>query len=91
MSEQGTYWGILCRTCRGLVAFDTRPYHEFGLGRANARPGAILCDQGHNHIYFPRDFHFFASAVPITEEMMQQNRATYAATNTSPQFSFGYE
>jgi hypothetical protein len=91
MSEQEAYWGILCRSCREPIAFDARPYREFGLGRANTRPGAIRCCHGHNHIYFPRDFHFFASVVPITEETMKENRAVYIATNPSPQFSLGYE
>jgi hypothetical protein len=88
MSEEKTYWGILCRTCSEPVAFNTRPYHEFGLGSADIRPGTIRCGHGHNHIYFPRDFHFFASAVPITEETMQENRAVYIAINPSPQSSF---
>jgi hypothetical protein len=83
MSKETTYWGILCRTCSEPVAFDVRPYHEFGLGSANIRPGAIRCARGHNHIYFPRDFHFFPSSVPITEESMQKNRAIYLAINRS--------
>jgi hypothetical protein len=87
MSEQKPYWGIKCRTCREPVAFDIRPYHEFGLGSVNVRPGAIRCSRGHNHIYFPRDFRFFSSVAPITEETMQENRATYMAINSSPQLS----
>jgi len=83
MSKETTYWGILCRTCSEPVAFDVRPYHEFGLGSANVKPGAIRCMRGHNHIYFPRDFHFFPSSVPITEESMQKNRTTYFAINRS--------
>ena len=51
-----TYWGILCRACSEPVAFNTRPYHEFGLGSASVRPGAIRCSHGHNHIYFPARF-----------------------------------
>lgn len=83
MSKEATYWGILCRACSEPVAFDSRPYHEFGLGSANVRPGAIRCGHGHNHIYFPRDFHFFASAAPITEETMRENRTVYFAINCS--------
>jgi hypothetical protein len=85
MSKETTYWGILCRACSEPVAFDTDPYHEFGLGRANIVPGAIRCVHGHNHIYFPRDFRFFPSSVPITDATMQENRATYWAINPSPQ------
>jgi hypothetical protein len=25
MGEETTYWGVLCRTCQDLVAFDTHP------------------------------------------------------------------
>jgi hypothetical protein len=45
------------------------------------RPGAIRCTQGHNHIYFPRDFRFLSSAVCIPDADMQQNRDTYKAVN----------
>jgi len=83
MSKETTYWGIRCRACSEPVAFDTRPYHEFGLGSANTRPGAIRCVHGHNHIYFPRDFGFFPSPVPITEASMQENRRAYLAINPS--------
>ena len=91
MSEQRTYWGILCRTCREPVAFDAPPYNKSGLGKAHVRPGAIRCGHGHNHIYFPRDFRFFSSAAPIAEETMRENRSAYVAINSSPQFSYGYE
>jgi hypothetical protein len=76
-----TYWGILCRTCQKLVAFDICPYVSFGDGAAGLKPGAIRCGRDHNHIYFPRDFQFVASIVPITEAAMQQNRETYGAIN----------
>jgi len=89
MSKETKHWGIWCRACSEPVAFDTRPYHSFGLGSASVRPGAIRCGRGHSHIYFPRDFRFFASAVAITEETMQENRAAYIATNPSPRFSSG--
>jgi hypothetical protein len=79
MSEH-TYWGILCRTCRELVAFDTCPYPS--LGGASAKPGAVRCDLGHNHIYFPRDFHFYPSKTPIAEMTMEANRAVYGAINS---------
>jgi hypothetical protein len=86
MSEETTYWGILCRTCSEPVAFDIRPY-KFGLGSASVRPGAICCVHGHNHIYFPRDFGFFLSAIPIADATMQENRAAYRAINPSPETS----
>ena len=74
-----TYWGILCRTCLELTAFDTCPL--------SMKPGAIRCSQGHNHIYFPRDFRFFPSAVPVTDEVMQKNREAFMAINSSPSSS----
>jgi hypothetical protein len=91
MSEQKMYWGILCRTCREPVAFDAPPYNASGPGKANVRPGAIRCGQGHNHIYFPRDFHFFPSADPIAEETMRENRSAYIGVNSLPHFSYGHE
>jgi hypothetical protein len=89
MSKETTYWGILCRTCSEPVAFDAQPFHEFGLGSANIKPGAIRCERGHNHIYFPRDFRFFPSLLPITEESMQKNRAAYLAINGSSETALG--
>jgi hypothetical protein len=79
--SQTTYWGVLCRTCHELVAFDVCPYISFGPGAASMRPGTIRCSQGHRHIYFPRDFAFIPSAVLIADETMRENRATYAAIN----------
>jgi hypothetical protein len=79
--NETTYWGILCRTCREPVAFDVCPYPSFGPGAANVKPSAIRCGQGHNHIYFPRDFRFFPSAVPIAHSVMQENRDAYRAIN----------
>jgi hypothetical protein len=87
MSNEKTYWGILCRACSEPVAFDNSPCDEFGLGSADIRPGAIRCGHGHNYIYFPRDFRIFPSPVPITEETMQENRAVYILINPSPQSS----
>ena len=81
MSEQRMYWGILCRTCRELVAFDTCPYVSFGPGAAGIKPGAIRCNQGHNHIYFPGDFCLFPSATLITETIMKANRVIYGEIN----------
>ncbi len=78
-----TYWGILCRTCRALVAFDTCPYVSFGPGAASMRPGAIRCSLGHNHIYYPRDFGFLPSVVPIAGAVMSENRETFKAINPS--------
>jgi hypothetical protein len=45
------------------------------------KPGAVCCGQGHNHIYFPRDFGFRGSAVPIADAVMRQNRDAYRAVN----------
>jgi hypothetical protein len=80
--EGALYWGVLCRRCRELVAFDTRPYLSFGPGAASMKPGAIRCSQGHNHIYFPQDFGFRASAVPIADAAMRHNRELYGAVNS---------
>ena len=80
-----TYWGVLCRSCHELVAFDVCPYTSFGPRAAGMRPGTVRCGQGHNHIYFPRDFEFIPSAVPIADGTMRENREAYAAVNpTSP-------
>jgi len=84
-SGEMTYWGILCRTCGKLVAFDFSPYVSFGPGAASMMPGAVLCGDGHNHIYFPRDFHFLSSSVPTSEATMRGNRETYRAINTRSQ------
>jgi hypothetical protein len=88
MNNETTYWGILCRSCSEPVAFDIQPFRTFGLERGNVKPGAIRCVHGHNYIYFPRDFSFFSSAVAISDETMQANRAAYRAINpphgTSP-------
>jgi hypothetical protein len=77
------YWGVLCRTCSKPVAFDTLPCHKDGLGSINMRPGAVSCESGHNHIYFPRDFRFFATDVPITGKTMNDNRLAHHAINPS--------
>jgi hypothetical protein len=81
MSEQRTYWGILCRTCGDLVAFDTGPFVSFVCGTASRKPGAIRCDQGHTHIYFPGDFRYYPSVAPIADKTMEENRAVYRAIN----------
>jgi hypothetical protein len=78
-----TYWGVKCRTCQELVAFDVCPYLSFGADAASMKPGAIRCSQGHNHIYFPRDFQFILSAVAIPDERMRVNRETYRAINSA--------
>ena len=87
--SQTTYWGVLCRTCHELVAFDVCPYISFGSGAASMKPGTIRCSQDHTHIYFPRDFGFIPSIVPVCDETMRENRATYAAINlTKPVSSY---
>jgi hypothetical protein len=78
--SQATYWGVLCRTCDDLVAFDASPYGSFGPGAANMKPGAIRCAGGHNHIYFSRDFRFVSWGY-VPEEVMQQNRDAFRAIN----------
>jgi hypothetical protein len=65
-----------------MVAFDVCPYESFGPGAASMKPGAIRCSQGHNHIYFPRDFGFRASAIPVAEAAMRENRDAYRAINS---------
>jgi hypothetical protein len=80
MSNEKTYWGILCRACSEPVAFDIQVCQMFGPGAAD-RPGAIRCAHGHNHIYFPRNFQFFSSAVAITDAVMQENHGAYQAIN----------
>jgi len=81
MTQQRTYWGILCRTCRELVAFDTCPSSWFECGGANVKPGAIRCNQGHTHIYFPADFGSYPSTAPISETAIEENRASYSRVN----------
>jgi hypothetical protein len=78
-----TYWGILCRTCRQLTAFDTRPCISVGPGAPSMKPCAIRCGFGHNHIYFPRDFRLRSSTVPISDAVMQKNCEAFGATNPS--------
>jgi hypothetical protein len=87
-SNQTTYWGVLCRTCRELVAFDGCPYVSFGPGAAGMKPGAIRCGRGHNHIYFPRDFRFIDATVPVTDAAMTENRESYRAINPRPPTSY---
>jgi hypothetical protein len=79
--DKTTYWGVLCRSCIELIAFDLSPYHSFGPGAASMNPGAIRCAHGHVHIYFPRDFQFFFSDLPLTDAVIQGNREAYRATN----------
>jgi len=78
-----TYWGILCRTCRQMTAFDIYPCVSFEYGAANMKPSAIRCDRGHNHIYFPRDFRLRPSAIAITDAAIQKNCEAFRATNSS--------
>jgi hypothetical protein len=88
MSNERTYWGILCRSCAEPVAFGIRPYYASGQGIAHLRSGAICCAHGHNHIYFLRDFRFVSSAAAITEATMQVNREAYQAINPTSEGSF---
>lgn len=82
-NQDGPYWGVLCRTCREVVAFDSSPYLSFGPEAASMKPGAIRCGRDHNHIYFPRDFQFCASAVPIPDAVMRENRELFRAINST--------
>ena len=81
-NEEAPYWGVMCRTCKQLVAFDVCPYESFGPGAASMKPGAIRCSLGHNHIYFPRDFGFRTSAIPVADAVMRENRDVYRAINS---------
>jgi hypothetical protein len=83
MSEQTMYWGVLCRICGELVAFDTSPFVSFGPRAASMKPGSIRCSRGHNHIYFPRDYCFHPSADRISEATMEANRILYGKINPS--------
>jgi hypothetical protein len=78
-----TYWGILCRTCAKLVAFDTLPPQSCGPGAEGSGAGTIRCAQGHSHIYFPRDFRLFPSTVAIADATMQENLKVYKSINPS--------
>jgi len=78
-----TYWGILCRTCRQMTAFDIYPCVSFEYGAANMKPSAIRCDRGHNHIYFPRDFRLRPSAIAISDAVIQENCEAFRAINPS--------
>jgi hypothetical protein len=83
--ESSLYWGVLCRTCRELVAFDECPYVSFGPGAIGMRPGAIQCAEGHNHTYFPLDFRFVPFGGRIPAETMERNREAFKAANQTPQ------
>ena len=82
MSNETIYWGILCRQCSELVAFGAPSHQHFEVESECARPGAIRCANGHNYIYFPRDFRFFTSAVAIPEAVMQRNLEAHSAINS---------
>ena len=49
---------------------------EHEAGRDSLRAGA------QSHIYFPRDFQFCASAVPISDAVMRENRELFRAINS---------
>jgi hypothetical protein len=82
--HETTFWGVYCRSCRELIAFDVCPYASFGPTAASQQPGAIRCRHGHNHIYFPRDFQFVRSTAAIPANVMLANRDAYRAINPSP-------
>ena len=84
MTKQTIYWGVMCRKCSAAVAFGSPSHHQFELGTAYDRPGAICCAQGHNAIYFPRDFKFFSSDEVISDDTMRGNREAHQATNPVP-------
>jgi hypothetical protein len=79
MIRETIYWGVLCRICAEPIAFGAPCHHQFELESAYAKPGALSCANGHSHIYFPRDFQFFASAATIPEAVMQANREAHPA------------
>ena len=82
ITQQRTYWGVLCRTCGKFVGFDIVPSAWFECSGANVKPGAIRCAHGHNHIYFPQDFSSYPSTTPITDDTaMEENRASYSRVN----------
>ena len=82
-----TYWGILCRKCMELVAYGTAPPRSTGPGVEGSSPGTVRCTKGHTHIYFPRDFRLFPSAVTIAEATLQNNLESFRATNPFWEFS----
>lgn len=81
MSKATTYWGVLCRSCEGLIAFDAFPCSKSGLGAASTKPGTIRCFLGHTHIYFPRDFRLFTSSNLITDATIHEDHVAYEAVN----------
>jgi len=81
------YWGILCRNCQDLIAFDIRPHASFGPGVAGTKPGTIRCGCSHSNIYFPRDFQFISSTGSVTDAVMQENRRAYTAITPSSHLS----
>jgi hypothetical protein len=84
MTKQTIYWGVVCRKCSGAIAFGSPTHHQFELGTAYDRPGAVRCAQGHNAIYFPRDFKFFSSDEEISDDAMRGNREAHRANNPVP-------
>jgi len=69
-------------TNRSLYAiYSQMPMDRYAILHRSTKPGAICCGMGHTHIYFPRDFKFHPSAVPVAEKTMEGNRAAYAAVN----------
>jgi hypothetical protein len=77
------YWGVLCRRCLDPVVFGSPSHPQFQMESEFARPGAVRCANGHDYIYFPRDFKFFESAEEITAAAMERNRLAHRAVNPS--------
>ena len=84
MDSERIYWGVMCKTCSEPVAFGCPDQQECEMESICAKPGAIRCAKGHNHIYFPRDFKFFASAIEIPEAVTRANREAHKAVNPAP-------
>ena len=76
-----TYWGVLCRKCLDPIVFGSPSHPQFRVETEFARPGTVCCPNGHEFIYFPRDFKFFESELEIPEVAMQRNRETHRAVN----------
>jgi hypothetical protein len=84
MCKEIIHWGVACRKCSEPIAFGAPSHQQFQLESTFARPGAIRCANGHTHIYFPRDFKFFASSEAIPEAVMHANREAHRAINPPP-------
>jgi hypothetical protein len=81
LNKQITYWGVLCRRCSDPVVFGSPSHPQFQMESEFARPGTIRCANGHDYIYFPRDFKFFVLDTEITDAAMERNRQAHRAVN----------